>query len=73
MHKQATSLRIQAFFCMYLARKAYQELSSASIAIQAGLCRMAARKELHFRQQTRAAIIVQVKMNHYPNADFVYF
>ena len=68
MRRQFASLRIQTCFRMYHARKAYQDLSSASMMIQAGLRGMAARKELHFRQQTRAAIIIQVKqkiMNQY--------
>lgn len=62
MHQQAASLKIQTYFRMYRARRAYQEMSSASITIQAGLRGMAARKELHFRWQTKSAIIIQVKL-----------
>ncbi|KAG1359672.1 putative Myosin-8 [Cocos nucifera] len=62
VRRQAASLRIQTCFRMHLARKAYKMLSSASIMIQAGLRGMAARKELHFRRQTRAAVIIQADM-----------
>ncbi|EHA8589917.1 myosin-17 [Cocos nucifera] len=62
MRRQAASLKIQMHFRMYLARQAYKELSSSSITIQAGLRGMAARKELHFRWQTKSAIIIQADM-----------
>lgn len=45
---------------MYLARKAYKELHTSAVSIQTGMRGMAARIELRFRRQTRAAIIVQV-------------
>ena len=60
MRQQAASLRIQTYYRMYHARKAYRVLSFASINIQAGIRGMAARKELLFRRQTRAAIVIQV-------------
>lgn len=46
---------------MYLARKAYTELYSSAVSIQRGMRGMAARTELCFRRQTKAAIIIQVK------------
>ncbi|OAY68635.1 Myosin-8, partial [Ananas comosus] len=49
--KEFASLRIQTYFRMYHAKKQYRDLLSASIMIQAGLRGLAARKELHFRQQ----------------------
>jgi len=45
---------------MHTARKAYKELFTSAVTIQSALHGMCARKELHFRRQTRAAIIVQV-------------
>lgn len=60
MQRQAASLIIQMYFRMHLARKAYTDLCSASVIIQSGLRGMVARKELHFRQETRAAVIIQV-------------
>lgn len=60
VRRQAACLRIQTFLRMYIARKAYNELVSSSIIIQTGMRAMAARKELHFRRQTRAAILIQV-------------
>lgn len=51
---------------MYLARKAYKELYSSAVSIQTGMRGMAARNELRFRRQTRAAIVIQVlnSINH---------
>jgi len=45
---------------MHTARKAYKELFTSAVTIQSALRGMCALKELHFRRQTRAAIIVQV-------------
>lgn len=45
---------------MHLAKKAYQELCSSAVLIQTGMRGMAARNELRFRWQTRAAIVIQV-------------
>jgi myosin V len=45
---------------MYTARKAYNKLSTSTVTIQSALRGMSARKELHFRRQTKAAIIIQV-------------
>ena len=60
MRRQAAALRIQAYYRMHHARKAYIAVSFASISLQAGIRGMAARKELLFRRQTRTAIVIQV-------------
>ncbi|KAL8547199.1 hypothetical protein ACS0TY_006783 [Phlomoides rotata] len=44
---------------MYLAGKAYKEIYSSSVSVQTGMRGMAARNELRFRRQTRAAILIQ--------------
>jgi myosin-5 len=49
---------------MHAARKAYNELSASAVTIQSALRGMVARKELHFRQQTKAAIVIQVKLRN---------
>lgn len=60
MRREASSLRIQRDFRMYIARKAYKDLCSSATCIQTGMRGMAARNELRFRRQTQAAIIIQV-------------
>lgn len=60
MRRQAAALNIQTFFRMHLARIAYKMLLSSVVTIQTGLRGMVAREELHFRRQTKAAIIIQV-------------
>lgn len=60
MRRQAASLIIQACFRMHVARKDYTSVRCASITVQSGLRGMAARKDLQFRRETRAAIIIQV-------------
>lgn len=60
LRREAASLKIQTWYRTYTARKAYNELSASAVTIQSGLRGMRARKELHFRRQTRAAIIIQV-------------
>jgi myosin-5 len=44
---------------MHLARKNYKELRASAITIQTGIRGLAARKELHSKRQTRAAIFIQ--------------
>lgn len=61
MRREASSLIIQRDWRMCIARKAYRELRCSAVSIQTGLRGMAARNELRFRRQTRAAIIIQVK------------
>lgn len=61
MRRQAAALKIQTYFRMNFERKAYKDLYSSSLVIQAALRGMAARKELYFRRQTVAATIIQVQ------------
>lgn len=65
MRREAAALKIQRNLLMFLARKAYTEIFSAAVSVQAGMRGMVARKELCFRRQTKAAIIIQVHL--YPN------
>lgn len=60
MRREASSLRIQRELRMHFARKAYKEICFSAVSIQTGLRGMAARNELRFRRQTKAAIIIQV-------------
>lgn len=59
--RHAAALRIQTYYRMHLAKKVFKEAQSSSITIQAGLRGMVARKNLHFKQQTKAVVIIQVK------------
>jgi len=61
LRREASSLMIQRFFRMHVAKKAYKELYSSAVSLQTGMRGMAARSELRFRKQTRAAIVIQVK------------
>ena len=61
MRREAASLRIQRDLRMYLARKAFKDLCYSAISIQTGMRGMAARDELRFRRQTRAAVMIQVR------------
>lgn len=60
MRREASCLQIQKDLRMHLARKAYKELCCSAVSIQTGMRGMAARNQLRFRRQTRAAIIIQV-------------
>lgn len=62
LRQEASSLIIQRFFRMHIARKTYKELYSSALSIQTGMRGMAARCELHFRKQTSAAIVIQVEI-----------
>lgn len=62
LRREASSLMIQRFFRMHVAKKAYNELYSSAVSLQTGMRGMAARSELRFRKQTRAAIVIQVKL-----------
>jgi myosin-5 len=62
LRREAASLTIQTCYRMHFARKNYRNLCSASTTIQSGLRGMAARKELHFRLQTKAVVIIQVQL-----------
>lgn len=61
MRREASSIRIQKDLRKHLARKAYNQLCSSAVSVQTGMRGMAARNELRFRRQTRAAIIIQVQ------------
>lgn len=60
LRREAACLKIQTDMRMHLARKGYKELCSAAISVQTGMRGMAARNEVRFRRQTKAAIIIQV-------------
>lgn len=60
LRREDASLTIQTFYRMHFERKKYRNLCTASTTIQSGLRGMAARKELQFRQQTKAVVIIQV-------------
>lgn len=64
IRRQAASLKVQTYFRMYSAQKVYRGLSSSSVIIQACCRGMTARKELQFRKQTRAAIVIQVRISN---------
>ena len=64
MPREAACLRIQTDLRMHLARRAYREWHYSAICIQTGMRGMAARKELHCRRLTRAAIMIQVRQNY---------
>ncbi|KAE8673101.1 hypothetical protein F3Y22_tig00111812pilonHSYRG00246 [Hibiscus syriacus] len=59
MRREAASLRIQRHLRMHLARKILKELRSFAVSIQTVMRGIAARNELCFRRQTKAAIIIQ--------------
>jgi len=59
--REAACLIIQKDLRRYVARKSYLELYSSASTIQRGMRGMAARSELRFRRQTKAAIVIQVK------------
>lgn len=63
MRREASSVMIQRDWRMHVARKAYKELYSSAVSIQTGMRGMAARSELRFRRQTKAAIIIQVRQS----------
>lgn len=60
MRREAASMRIQKHCRLYLARNAYKNLCSSAVSLQSGVRGMAARNELKFKKQKRAAIIIQV-------------
>lgn len=63
MRREAACLKIQRHSRMYVARNAYKNLYSSAVCIQTGIRGMAARNELRFRIQTRAAIMIQVNIS----------
>ena len=73
MRKEAACQMIQKDLRMYLARKAYNRLCSSAVSIQTGMRAMGACNELRFRKQTKAAIIIQVKIWKYYKIKSSYF
>ncbi|XP_052196430.1 myosin-6-like [Diospyros lotus] len=65
MRKEAACLRIQKNARMYLSKKAYKMLISSAVTIQTGMRMLAAHHELHFRKQTKAAILIQSQCRRY--------
>ena len=62
MRKEAACRTIQKDLRMHVARKEYNRLCSSAVSIQRGIRVMGACNELRFRKQTKAAIIIQVKI-----------
>ena len=62
MRREASCQRIQRNLRMHFARKAYKDLCCSAISIQTGMRGMTARRELRFRKQTRAAVMIQVRL-----------
>lgn len=60
LRREAASLKLQTYYRMYYVQKNYKQLVSSAIAVQSGLRGMVARKELLFRRQRKASIIIQV-------------
>lgn len=73
LRREAASLRIQTNVRMHIARKAYKVLWASAISIQTGLRGMAARNELRFRRQTKAAIIIQVSIQYLKDKSVFFF
>lgn len=73
LRREAASLRIQTNVRMHLSRKAYKELWSSAVSIQTGLRGMAARDELRFRRQNKAAIIIQVTFQYLKDKSVFFF
>ena len=63
MRREASTMMIQRDWRMHVARKAYKELYSSAVSIQTGMRGMAARNELRFRRQTKAAVVIQVRQS----------
>jgi myosin-5 len=60
MCQEAAAVCMQKHLRMWAAQRKYLWTLKAAIVIQAGIHGMTARKEFCFRQQTKAATIVQV-------------
>lgn len=58
--RMAAATTIQKGGRMFSSRKAYTILRTSAIVIQTGIRGMAARRELLFRKQNKAAIAIQV-------------
>lgn len=62
MKKEAAAVKIQKHVRRYHARKKFRSLHMSVLVLQTGLRAMAAHKAFRFRKQTKAAIIIQVKV-----------
>ena len=74
IRREASCLRIQRDFCMHLARKAYKELCSFAVSIQAGMRGMVARDEHRFRRQIafygKLSLLYSLRLLDYMNCAF---
>lgn len=59
LRRETACLKIQKYYCRYLASKAYNNLCFSAVSIQSCMRGMAARNELCFRKQMRAVIVIQ--------------
>lgn len=60
MKRKAASLKIQTSLRGLLARKNYTSLKYSVVVLQTGIRAMAAHKEFKYKNQTKAATIIQV-------------
>lgn len=60
MQRESASLKIQKNLRGRLAWKSYKNLQNAVISVQTGIRAMAARKTFRYKNQNKAAIIIQV-------------
>ncbi|THG02429.1 hypothetical protein TEA_015143 [Camellia sinensis var. sinensis] len=71
---EASCLRIQRDFCMHLARKAYKELCSSAVSIQASMRGMVARDGHRFRRQIafygKLSLLYSLRLLDYMNCAF---
>eukprot|EP01018_Ginkgo_biloba_P004121 Gb_41099 [translate_table: standard] len=65
MKREAAAVKIQKHARRHQAWKAYTQLRSSAIVVQAALRAMASRNEFRFRKQTKAAIIIQAQWRGY--------
>ncbi|KAI7991599.1 Myosin-6 [Camellia lanceoleosa] len=74
IRREASCLRIQRDFRMHLARKAYKELCSSAVSIQAGMRGMVARDEHRFRRQIafygKLSLLYSLRLLDYMNCAF---
>ena len=65
MRREASAVKIQKNVRRYEARKAYTKLHASVLTLQTALRAVAALKEFKFRKQTKASIIIQVRVDYY--------
>ena len=54
------AVKIQKNLRRQLARRAYTDIRISALVVQTGFRAMAARKDFRFREQTKAATVIQV-------------